>query len=139
MAIGSAIANKEAKTIALIGDGGAMLGIAEMITAVSEKANLVFILMNDQTYGVIENIQDANYDSHRFYSKLDTPDFSVFCKSINLPHQMIQSVDNFREVVEKALNSIGPQMIEVDMCSIGGFEESFSGPPAGAVNVKEAS
>ena len=139
MAIGAAIANKEAKTIALIGDGGAMLGISEMITAVSEKANLVFILMNDQAYGVIENIQDANYDGHRFYSKLDAPDFSLFCQSINLPHQVIRNVEKFRDALEKALDTDGPQMIEVDMCSIGGFQESFSGPPAGAVNTKEAS
>ena len=139
MAIGASIANKEAKTIALIGDGGAMLGISEMITAVSEKANLVFILMNDQAYGVIENIQDANYDGHRFYSKLDAPDFSLFCQSIKLPHQVIRDVEKFRDALEKALDTDGPQMIEVDMCSIGGFQESFSGPPAGAVNTKEAS
>ena len=47
-----------------------------------------------------------------------------------------------KRTIEKDLKRLPeefPQMIEVDMCSIGGFEESFSGPPAGAVNVKEAS
>ena len=52
---------------------------------------------------------------------------------------MIQNVEKFRESLEEALDADGPQMIEIDMCSIGGFQESFSGPPAGAVNTKEAS
>ena len=137
MGIGAAIASEKAKAIVLIGDGGAMLGLAEMITAVSENASLVYVLMNDQAYGVIENIQDAQYDSRRHYSKLDVPNFSFFCQSIKLPHQIVKDVKDFQGSFERALKAKGPQMVEVDMCSIGPFAEAFSGPPAGSANTKE--
>ncbi len=137
MGIGAAIASEKTKAIVLIGDGGAMLGLAEMITAVSENAPLVYVLMNDQAYGVIENIQDAQYDSRRHYSKLDVPDFSIFCQSIKLPHQIVKDVNDFKSSIERALKAKGPQMVEVDMCSIGPYAETFSGPPAGSANTKE--
>ncbi|MDT8264169.1 thiamine pyrophosphate-dependent enzyme, partial [Roseomonas sp. DSM 102946] len=56
MAIGASLAAAE-KTVALMGDGGAQLGIAELISAVEEKAPIAFVLMNDKAYGVIRNIQ----------------------------------------------------------------------------------
>lgn len=132
MGIGAAIASPEAKAVTLLGDGGTMLGISEMITAVEEKAGLVYVLMNDKAYGVIQNIQDAQYDSRRHYSALATPDFATFCASIGMPHRVVGSVDEFAEAFEEAVSVEGPKVIEVDMCAIGPFAQAFSGPPAGA-------
>ena len=89
------------------------------------------------SYGVIENIQDAQYGSRRHYSKLDVPDFSIFCQSIKLPHQIVKDVKDFQSSIERALKAKGPQMVEVDMCSIGPYTEAFSGPPAGSAKAKE--
>ncbi len=65
MGIGAAMSNLPAKTITLLGDGGTQLMIGEFATAVESKANMVFILMNDRGYGVIRNIQDAQYGGRR--------------------------------------------------------------------------
>jgi len=136
MGIGAAIASKSAKAITLLGDGGTQLGIAEMITAVEEKAPLVYVLMNDQAYGVIRNIQDAQYDSRHYYSALHTPDFATHCAAIGMPHHKVGAVSEFAGVLDAALAAEGPQLIEVDMIAIGPFAESFSGPPAGAAGNK---
>ena len=82
---------------------------------------LVYVLMNDQAYGVIQNIQDAQYDSRRHYSKIAVPDFAGFCKAIAMPHTRVGSVDDFPAALEAALAAEGPQLIEVDMCAIGPF------------------
>ncbi|MCC5992195.1 MAG: thiamine pyrophosphate-binding protein [Rhodobacteraceae bacterium] len=132
MGIGAALASAGPKAIVLIGDGGTQLGIAEMITAVEEKAPLVFVLMNDQAYGVIRNIQDAQYDSRHHYSALHTPDFATHCAAIGLSHRRIDDIAQFAPALDAALAADGPQLIEVDMLAIGPFAESFSGPPAGA-------
>ena len=137
MGIGAALASPETKAITLIGDGGTMLGLAEMITAVDERAPLVYVLMNDQAYGVIQNIQDAQYDSRRHYSKVAVPEFEGFCKSIGMPHQRVGDPAQFAGVLERAIAADGPQLIEVDMCAIGPFAETFAGPPAGAAGNKE--
>jgi acetolactate synthase-1/2/3 large subunit len=41
------------------GDGGFILNLGELATLVQEKADCLIVLMNDQRYGVIQNIQDA--------------------------------------------------------------------------------
>lgn len=137
MGVGAAMASPRAKAVTLLGDGGTMLGIAEMITAVDEKAPLVYVLMNDRAYGVIENIQDAQYDSRRHYSKVAVPDFGTFCASIGMPHRVVDDVEDFAAAFDAAVAAEGPQVVEVDMCAIGPFAEAFSGPPAGAAGNKE--
>jgi acetolactate synthase-1/2/3 large subunit len=136
MGIGAALASSGPKAVTLLGDGGTMLGLAEMITAVDENAPLVFVLMNDQAYGVIQNIQDAQYDSRRHYSKVAVPDFAAFCAAISMPHRVVRNVEDFPAALEAALEAPGPQVVEVDMVAIGPFAESFSGPPAGAAGNK---
>ncbi|MFZ1774648.1 MAG: thiamine pyrophosphate-binding protein [Rhizobiaceae bacterium] len=132
MGIGAALASPQAKAVTLVGDGGAMLGLAELITAVDENAGLVYVLMNDKAYGVIQNIQDAQYGSRRHYSALATPDFSLFCKSVGMPHKKVSAVADFEAALDEALAMKGPCVLEVDMCAIGPFAEAFAGPPAGA-------
>lgn len=132
MGVGAALGSRGAKAVTLLGDGGTMLGLAEMITAVEEKAPLVYLLMNDRAYGVIQNIQDAQYGSRRHYSALATPDFAAFCGSIGMPHSLVRDVADFPSVLDAALAAEGPRLIEIDMCAIGPFSEAFAGPPAGA-------
>jgi acetolactate synthase-1/2/3 large subunit len=132
MAVGAAMASPGCKTIALIGDGGAMVNLSEFLTAVEEKAEIVFVLMNDKAYGVIRNIQDAQYRSRYAYSALRTPDFAQLAASLGLPHQRIARVEDFAATLDEALAAPGPRLLEVDMVAIGPFGKSFSGPPAGA-------
>jgi acetolactate synthase-1/2/3 large subunit len=132
MAIGAALAGTPAKTIALIGDGGAMVNLGELATAVDAQANVVFVLMNDRGYGVIRNIQDAQFDGRRCYADLHTPDFGLLAAALGLPHQRVSRIVEFEQALDHALSASGPQLVEVDMAAIGPFAESFAGPPAGA-------
>ena len=131
MAIGASLAAAE-KTVALMGDGGAQLGIAELISAVEEKAPIAFVLMNDKAYGVIRNIQDAQYGGRHHYSALRTPDFALLCAAIGMPHTRIADVEDFASALDAALAEEGPRVLEIDMTEIGPFANAFAGPPAGA-------
>jgi acetolactate synthase-1/2/3 large subunit len=132
MAIGAALASHPAKTIALVGDGGAMVSLGELATAAETKAEIAFVLMNDRGYGVIRNIQDAQFGGRRHYADLHTPDFKLIAAAFGLPHRRVSRVDEFQPALDQALSAAGPQLIEVDMVAIGPFAESFAGPPAGA-------
>ena len=132
MAIGAATGSPNARTIALVGGGGAQLGIAELITAVDENLPITFVLMNDAAYGVIQNIQDAQYDGRRHYSKLKTPDFGLLCQAIDMAHVKVSQIEEFAKAFDSSLEQSGPMVVEVDMTTIGPFAEAFAGPPAGA-------
>jgi acetolactate synthase I/II/III large subunit len=134
MAVGAALAGAQAKTVALIGDGGAMVNLGELATAVEAKADIAFILMNDRGYGVIRNIQDAQFGGRRHYADLHTPDFKLIAAALGIAHQRVSRAEDFDQALAHALSAGGPQLVEVDMVAIGPFAESFAGPPAGAAS-----
>jgi acetolactate synthase I/II/III large subunit len=96
---------------------------------VQEKANVMIVLMNDQCYGVIRNIQDANYGGRRMFVDLHQPDFAQFCASLGLAHRRITSLDQADDIVRDGLAIDGPVLVEVDMLSVGSFATAFAGPP----------
>ena len=132
MGIGAAAARVAAKTITLLGDGGAQLMMGELATAVEARANVVYVMMNDRGYGVIRNIQDAQYDGRRMFADILTPDFGLVCQSVGLPHERLIRIADFEAALDRAIAAPGPRMIEIDMTAIGPFGQKFAGPPAGA-------
>jgi acetolactate synthase-1/2/3 large subunit len=131
MGIGAGLAGL-GKAVTLVGDGAAQLSLGELASAVESQAETVFVLMNDRGYGVIRNIQDAQYGGRQHYASILTPDFALVCRAMGLPHQRVAVATDFAAALDAALAVEGPSMIEVDMTAIGPFAESFAGPPAGA-------
>ena len=131
MAVGAALAWAPAKTVALLGDGGAMVNLGELATVAETKANVVFVLMNDRGYGVIRNIQDAQFGGRRHYTDLHTPDFKLLAAAFGLPHQRVAHIEDFADALDRALLASGPQLVEVDMVAIGPFAEILRRPAGG--------
>ena len=142
MAIGAAVAAAEndpsRKVFALAGDGGFILNLGELATLVQENANVVMLLMNDQRYGVIRNIQDAVYGSRHCYVDLHTPDYARLAESLNLRHARVTDLKDFASVVDMALGQPGPFLLEVDMLSVGSFATQFAGPPNSETKAQKA-
>jgi len=128
-AVGNAVTQSGRKTLALAGDGGLILNLGELATLVQEQCNVLLVLMNDQRYGVIRNIQDASYGGRRCYVDLHTPDYAALCASIGLQHACVQDVAALPAVLNRAWNGAGPFLLEIDMQAIGGFKTQFAGPP----------
>ncbi|OQS37554.1 thiamine pyrophosphate-binding protein [Chromobacterium haemolyticum] len=128
-AIGAAAHGSGRKTLGLAGDGGFILNLGELATAAQEQADLVMILMNDQGYGVIKNIQDAQYGGRRCYVDLHTPDYAQLCASLRLQHRKVSRLEDLDTALTAALEQRGPFLLEIDMLSIGRFKSVFAGPP----------
>ncbi|MDM0115168.1 thiamine pyrophosphate-binding protein [Variovorax sp. J22R133] len=137
MAIGAAIGATETasgrKTFCLAGDGGFILNLGELACMVQERADMVIVLMNDKSYGVIKNIQDAQYGGRRCYAELHTPDYALLCKSLALPHARVQSLEELKGQLAEAVGTPGPFLLEIDMLAIGSFKTTFAGPPTNTI------
>jgi acetolactate synthase-1/2/3 large subunit len=129
MGVGAALAAKGRKTVALSGDGGLMLCLGELATAVQENADLMLVVMNDRGYGVIRNIQDAKFGGRHYYVDLHTPSFPDLAKALGWKHYRLSKIDEAESLVAKVANETGPRMLEVDMVAIGPFANAFAGPP----------
>lgn len=132
-AIGAAVTGSGRKTFCLAGDGGFILNLGELACMVQEEAPMVIVLMNDKSYGVIKNIQDAQYGGRRCYAELHTPDYALLCKSIALPHARVSRLEELKGQLDEALAARGPFLLEIDMLSIGDFKSTFAGPPTNTV------
>jgi len=133
LAIGAALAAERTrpgrKTALLVGDGGLMLSVGELATAVECGADLMILLMNDKGYGVIRNIQDVKYGGRHYYTDLHAPDFAQLAASLALPHAGIDGLDTVGDRLTAAVAETGARMLEVDMTAIGPFAKPFAGPP----------
>lgn len=134
-AIGAAVTRSGRKTFTLAGDGGFILNLGELATAVQEQADMVIVLMNDKGYGVIRNIQDAQYGGRRHYVDLHTPDYAELSSALKLRHRRISNQADVAAGLDEALSQPGPFLLEIDMLAIGSFKAAFAGPP---VNGKAA-
>lgn len=117
------------KTLLLAGDGGFVLNLGELACAVQEKADFTVVLMNDRSYGVIKNIQDAQYGGRRVYAELHTPDYALLAKSLQFEHRLVSSLADAPAALAELAARPGPKMLEIDMLAIGGFKTKFAGPP----------
>ena len=129
MAIGAALGAQSRKTLCLVGDGGLQVNIGELATLVQEQADVVVVLMNDRGYGVIRNIQDAQYGGRRYYADLHTPDFERLAQSIGLPFHRVRDLAGVENLLKDAMGRRGPTLVEVDMVAVGPFASAFAGPP----------
>ena len=128
-AVGAATTGSGRKTLCLAGDGGFILNLGELATLVQERCDCLIVLMNDKGYGVIKNIQDAQYGGRRAYVELHTPDYAQLCAALALPHARVSSLSELPGQLAAALKNKGPFMLEIDMLSIGSFKTTFAGPP----------
>ena len=63
-----------------------MVNVGELATAVQENANVMIVLMNDQCYGVIRNIQDAHYGGRRCSSSCTSRTSRSSARASKLTH-----------------------------------------------------
>ncbi len=116
------------KTIVLSGDGGFMLNVGELACAVQERADMLVIVMNDGGYGVIKNIQDADYGARHCYVDLHTPNFAQLCASMGCAHVHLRDPADCDALLAQALAHSTPVVLEVDMQAWGPFAVKFAGP-----------
>lgn len=128
-AIGAAVVSPGKQVVAISGDGGFMLNPGELATAAQLGAKIALILMNDGGYGVIRNIQDAEYDGRHGDTDLLNPDFAAFAGSLGIGHRKIGTAEDAAEALRWAVAQPGMAIVEVDMASVGRFGAAFAGPP----------
>ena len=128
--IGAAVAAPGRKVVCMCGDGGFFMGFADFWTATQERADIVFLIMNDGGYGVIKHIQDTFHDGRHFFADFGHPSLEGCAKLAEMPYWKVESVADLTNHVQQALDVNGPALVEVDMAQIGPFPRYFVPPKA---------
>ena len=103
LAIGASIASEGKKTIAMCGDGGFMLNVPDLWTASETNCDVVFLVMNDNGYGVIKHIQDSMYGGRKFFSDLMGPNFEDLAKVAKMKYKRIDNANELEKKLDEAV------------------------------------
>ncbi len=132
MGIGAAMADASRKTVAMTGDGGFYLNMTELWTAAQENADVVIMVMNDQGYGVIKDIQNTLYGGRHYAADPIGPDLEGLAQLAGMPFWRVSALDELGPKLKEAIAVDGPALVEVDMTQFGPYPPYFVAPPYAA-------
>ncbi|MGW0854622.1 thiamine pyrophosphate-binding protein [Streptomyces sp. NPDC002690] len=127
MGIGAALGRPDAPTVVIAGDGGLAVHLGELLTLAQERPPLTLIVFNDGGYGVLRNMQDR-YGDRRSGVDLVTPDFELLARACGLPYARIAAEEHAAPVLDHAVASGGPTLVEVDLAALGPMKNPFTPP-----------
>lgn len=128
LAIGAAIGTG-AKTAVIQGDGGFMLNIGELATAVQYNAPIVVCVFNDGGYGVLRTIEGRTFEGRQFGVDLATPDFAMVAQGMGMHGEHVSGVEAFRDAFGRAVAADGPVLLDIDMSVLTPMGGLGSPPP----------
>ena len=117
LAVGAAIGSGR-HAVVIQGDGGLMLSLGELATAVQLGVPVVVCVFNDKGYGVIRAIQARTFEGRTTGVDLATPDFAGLARAMGMAAERVEGADAFRPAFERALESGGPALLDIDMTTL---------------------
>jgi len=111
-AMASSMVYPERKVVAICGDGGFMMNSQELETAVRLKLNIVVMILNDNSYGMIRWKQ-ANMGFKDWGLTYGNPDFVKYAEAYGATGHRVTSAEMFPQLLKDCLNSKGVQLIDV--------------------------
>ncbi len=108
----AALIHPSRKVMSICGDGGFMMNSQEIETAVRLNLNLVVLILNDNSYGMIRWKQ-AGSGFEDWGLEYNNPDFVKYAESYGAHGHSITSVTGFIETVDRAYRQGGVHLIDL--------------------------
>lgn len=128
-AVGAAVAFPDRLTVAAVGDGGLMMSLGELDSAVRYRLPILFLVYNDQAYGAemhflrLSGLDDAE-------ARLSTPPLAAVAQAMGMDGVTVTSaadLDAVRERIAAGLD--GPLLVDcsvTDRVRAAWLEEAFA-------------
>ncbi|MDR2460849.1 MAG: biosynthetic-type acetolactate synthase large subunit [Deltaproteobacteria bacterium] len=111
-AIGALVARPESMVIDIAGDGSILMNIQELATIAQEGLPVKVAILNNGSLGMVRQWQELFYGGRYAATILKNPDFVTLAKAFGIEGYMAQTYDQMDTVIEKALASPGPVIMD---------------------------
>jgi thiamine pyrophosphate-dependent acetolactate synthase large subunit-like protein len=111
-AVGAAIGAPDRITVTVVGDGGGMMRLIELWTAVRLKLRFVLIVLNDGSYGT-EYSTLSTFGVDPKFSLCDWPEFADVARSLGARARTVRNLDELSSLRDELANIDGPLLIDV--------------------------
>ncbi len=112
-AVAAKIVRPERTVVSFNGDGCFLMCGQEIATARQYDLPIVFIVVNNGTYGTIRMHQERFYPGRVIGTDLVNPDFAALARSYGLDGQTVERTEDFAAAFDRAQASGGPALIEL--------------------------
>ncbi len=111
-AIGAKIARPERAVAALVGDGGFMFTMSELMVAAQHGLALPVVIWNDRAFGEISRLmRERGFEP--FATELHVPDLATLAAAYGAAYARADEPGDLAAAVESALEADGPTLVEV--------------------------
>ena len=104
--LGGGIAAKlvypERQVVVITGDGSLLMAMSDLVTAVELGANILIVVLNDSRYGIINAIQQRQYQ-RSYGDEIGTINFASFAESFGATGIRVESPEELPDAVTRAL------------------------------------
>lgn len=111
--LGVQLARPESRVVVLAGDGGFLMTVQDLETAVRENLPVVCVVLNNFAYGSINTRQKAYYGGREVWSRLKNPDFVRLGEAFGLWTARVEDGEDLEGVLRAALQVGRPALVEV--------------------------
>jgi len=118
-ALGAKIAAPDRVVVSLVGDGGFGQNPAVLATAVEDGVATIWVVMNNNAYGVIAGLEKAHFGTTfgTIFPK-GLPDYAALARAYGAEGISIQSAEEFKPALERAIECGKPCVIDVQMQNV---------------------
>ncbi len=111
-AIGAKIARPELAVAALVGDGGFMFTMSELMVAAQHRLPMPFVIWNDRAFGEIDRLmRERGFEP--MATELHVPDLATLAAAYGAAYARADEPEDLAAAVESALAADGPTLVEV--------------------------
>ena len=104
-----------------------MRNLPDLWTASETNCDVVFLVMNDNGYGVITHKIACMWK--KFFADLMVPNFADLAKVAKMKYKKIDFAKDLEKVLKEAVDFDGPVLVEVNVASVGEMPRYFAPPP----------
>ncbi|QST01748.1 acetolactate synthase [Pontibacillus sp. ALD_SL1] len=113
-ALGAKLAHPHRTVISLSGDGGFMMTMQEIETAVRYNIPIISIVFNNKMYGTIRMHQEMHFPFKPIGTELGSVPFTDLAQSIGASSYLVRTINEFELAIKRALKSDKPVIIEIE-------------------------
>lgn len=114
-AMGAKIADPNSIAISLVGDGGFGQNPSVLATAKEENIPVIWIIMNNESYGTIAGLEQAHFDTTYGTVFKNETNYAAIAEAYGVEGIKIKEAKEFKPALEKAIKSNKPFVIDVPM------------------------
>lgn len=111
--LGVQLARPQSRVVVLAGDGGFLMTVQDLETAVRENLPVVCVVLNNFAYGSIHTRQKAYYGGREVWSRLQNPDFVRLAQAFGVWAVRVEEGEELEGALRAALEAGRPALVEV--------------------------